>query len=333
MTIKNATLTLALSGAITTLGACNKTKECDFDNPDVGNPECWCDDGNFVPVGGDCFCDPDDPTDPDCDDSDTGTVTPTVDPFVPRTLSLEGTFTYDGENDVFVDNVLPDGSAFPSYIALEFMDARYEATQNNQFRCGLLLTPKEGDTISGVFADFTYKLGSGPTNERFQHLMFQLVEDNFDVLNLPDPNASGGPIPGCIDVQNDSRRGFPQVFGDIVEWTLGSTWGVGMGNMAVDIQKAFEDLPATSETRQLYDDGFIFGGTTQTVYESAEGPVDFKLPGAYAFGFEVDEDFKVILDSNDNGTFINESDVVIDATSRPKSGRYNVFPFYVFAFQ
>jgi hypothetical protein len=345
MLYKNLMLGLALGGAALAVGACKKDPEgCTFDdagNPDPSNAECYCPDNTLIPAGGDCACDLSDPTDPDCDfcdypanaDDPECRNEPPRDPFQPRLLAVDGLVAYDKETDTFRAWTGPSGQV-PSYISLELQDARYESTQNNNFRCGLLLVANSESTAA-EFSSFSYELGRGTGAQTFNHLMFRLRTDGYTIADAPNENAQGGRIPGCIEIQNDPQRGFPDGFanGSIEDWAAAYSWGIGFGNLANRINTSIDGFPEGNGFKDLRDQGYV-GGSTAQIFNLLTGDdaFDFSLPGNVALGYELDGSFAPVQ-SGDNLVRIPADKMQSTSDGlRPDTGLYESIAFFVFQF-
>jgi hypothetical protein len=350
MTLKNLALGLVLGGAVLTFGACNGDTddaadgECaltDAGAPDPADPDCYCPDNSLVPAGGDCECDTGDADDPDCEfcdypenaDDPECSDEPQKDPFQPRLLSVDGLVAYDAEADAFRAWTSQSG-AVPSYITLEMRDARYDTTQNNNFRCGLILVPT-AETTDAEFSSFDYELGTGSGNQTFNHLMFRIESGGYEVVDNPDDGATGGRVPGCIEVQNDPRRGFPETFaaGSVEDWTNEYNWGIGFGNLANRINTEIDGFPADNGFKTLRDEGFVAGGTSQ-IFNSLTGDeaFDFSLPGNVALAYEVDGDFAPVQQGEELVRIPADQMQSTSDGLRPESGLYEVIAFFIFQF-
>lgn len=356
MLYKNLALGLVLSGATLALTACGggngsngngdepNIADCDTSAPDANDPNCYCG-ATLVPVGGDCECDTSDAADPDCDfcdypenaDDPECSDVPEADPFVPNALNWGGLFAYDAELDV-VRPWASSSGAVPPYISFTLVDARFQGTSNNNFRCGLAFIPTSEDgTVPARVEEYEFTWGSdsGDVIETDTHLFFELLRGEYEVVDNPNDEAQNGRIPGCIEVAEDPMRGFPPDFseGDISAWVQQYDWAIGMGPMGFGVRNAFEDTEG--EIRADYDAGLIGGGSMR-IFDSEdveEEPFDLYLPGSYVFGFEVDPvDFTLVM-NGDEGVIIPAAEQLSSKDGvRPKTGRYSVNALYSFTF-
>lgn len=333
---------LSLGVFLTALASCNggnETQECDTSAPDPNIRDCYCPDNALVPVGGDCICDTSNPDDPDCDVCDYPenaelpecTGEPQADPFVPASLFISATFAYDGEFDHFRPWLVTSGES-PPFIRIDLRDRRYNETRNNAFRCGLALIP--ADRVYEVPAvHHAFNIPEGRFQGDYEALLFSLRTGSYEVVDFPSDSAEGGRIPGCIEVQDDPRRGFGQFNeGDIVGWTQRYSWSVGLSLIHPIVDEAFMELDANNSVRQLLEQGYINGGTIRIENEDPEAPLDLYSPGQWSLGFIVDEVWAPVP-GDDNSVRIPVMDQAFNADgARPASGYYRVNAYYGFSF-
>lgn len=353
MTNNSLTIGLALSGIALTFGGCglfgggggngDGVEDCEFlpdGTADPSDTNCYCEDGSLVVQGGDCECDTSNPDDPDCDfcdypanaDDPDCTSAAQVDPFVPANLGVSGDFGYNADT-MMIEPWIFDGQPIPPYIELEFSDARFRDTRNNAFRCTIALMAPSDEKAAEVLS-YTYSNDNlGQPSQDFVHLAFILEGGQFEVMDLPQDNAQGGRIPGCIEVENDPLRGFGEFFGgSIEEWVNAYDWGAGFGNLATHI----EDLIVSDITslQEPLERGEIIGMTYYIFAENPEGDdLDFKIPLGFSYGFEVESNMSAVVDG-ESFVFLHESSMVVDPelVTGPVSGRYIAANLYVLGF-
>jgi hypothetical protein len=243
--------------------------------------------------------------------------------FKPYQVALDSSVGYEADKDPtkfgkVVDWEI-DGEKNPSTIDVVVYDERFEATQNIAFVCSLKLIP--GEKPDGHYTDFEFDLGSG--KKQYHHFGYTMASGKFKVENAPF-QTQAGEIAGCMDKLFD-----PMIWGDDFGALFAEQdWGLYWGNMASEIEANFEkatDDPADDwDTYDLYNNGYIIGGSNMASAYVGQGPI------FYTFGYAVDDKMALIPTENVDNPYerLLGGEMIPPNDGKPKSGVMQVRAAY-----
>jgi hypothetical protein len=251
------------------------------------------------------------------------------DRFRPGRMALEGRFAYDpalGQATSWRDGEVEHQ---PS-IYLRMTDDRYLGTQDERYRCRVALVPTGPSTATP--RSFVFSFGGADPERSYRHLMIELEAGTFEVVDAPYEARSGARVQGCIEVEEDPERGFSLRFaeGSAVEWASRSTWGLGVGDLAPLVRDEVLAYPATSYVRELWDFGFIGGGSARF----DDGRLDYVAPTGIGLGYALDETNAVVYDRGLEVMLPSSGFDALDSDeARPARALYEVIAFFAVTFE
>jgi len=251
------------------------------------------------------------------------------DRFRPGRMAIEGRFAYDpelGEATSWRDGEVEHQPA----IYLRMTDDRYLGTQDERHRCRVALVPT-GPTTAASRA-FAFSFGGSDPERSYRHLMIELEAGTFEVVDAPYEARSGARVQGCIEVQDDPERGFSLRFaeGSVVEWASRATWGIGVGDLAPLVRDEVLAYPATSYVRELWDFGYIGGGSARF----DDGRLDYVAPTGVGLGYALDETNAVVYDRGLEVMLPSSAfDALDDDEARPGRALFEVIAFFAVTFE
>ncbi|MFT7518470.1 MAG: hypothetical protein ACI9MC_000601 [Kiritimatiellia bacterium] len=252
-----------------------------------------------------------------------GTTAPPP-PFAPYQVAMDSSvgFKASTEEGKF-GSVVPwsvDGESTPTSIDIIIYDERFEATQNIEFVCSLKLVASSAP--DGHYIDFKFNLGSGEVD--YHHFGYTMKSGAFTVENAPF-QTQAGEIAGCLDKNFDAM-----VWGDDFGALFAEQdWGLSWGDMAAEISKNFdatEDDPDNDwDTYDLYNGGYIIGGSNQASAYVGTGPI------FYTYGYAADSEMALIPTEDEANPYerLLGNEMIPPEDGKPLSGVMQVRGAYI----
>lgn len=260
--------------------------------------------------------------DPDPDDD------PLRDRFRPGRMAIEGAFAFEPTTGRAVGWRDDDGDHSVA-LYVRMTDDRFLGTADPRHRCRVRIVPTA--PVTAQIEPFTFSFGGGDPERDYVHLMVTLQPGTFGVIDAPYETVDGGQVRGCIDIEEDPERGFSLRFGDgsVTAWAHRQSWGIGVGGIAPIVQEHVESSPETSHLLELWDSGYVGGGSARLIDDN----VDFIAPIGIGMATALDDEGNVIYDRGlpvllpaSSFTEIGSDDDVLRAL-------YEVRAFYAITFE
>jgi len=260
--------------------------------------------------------------DPDPDDD------PDRDRFRPGRMAIEGSFAYEPSTGRAVGWRDRDGDHQVA-LYVRMTDDRFLGTSDPQHRCRVRIVPTA--PVNAQVERFAFSFGGGDPERDYTHLMLTLQPGTFGVIDAPYETVDGGQVRGCIDIEEDPDRGFSLRFGDgsVTAWAHRQSWGIGVGGIAPIVQEDVESSPETSHLLELWDFGYVGGGSARLIDEN----VDFIAPIGIGLATALEEDGSVIYDRGLPVLLPATSFTELTSDEDVLRARYEVRAFYAITFE
>lgn len=266
-----------------------------------------------------------DPDDPHVDPDDA----PDRDRFRPGRIAIEGTFAYLADTREVVAWTDGDQAQVPT-IHLRLTDDRFLGTSDARHRCRTAVVPLTG-AASASLRSFSFSFGGGDPERDYAHLMLSLAPGDFELVDAPFEQDDGETVRGCLEIDDDPDRGFSLRFGEgsFARWAGGITWGIGVGDIAPLVAEDAESYPETSYLREMWDFGYIGGGSARM----SDDNLDFLAPTGIAFAYELTEERALRYDLGLPAQIPADQFTSLQGEDAAPSAVYDVISFYSVTFR